>query len=355
MLRTTLLLTAGLVFLPAISFAQTSDCPLHKKLEAQKIVQTAELRPVTVSASNVQTPRISTPRSVAVAPSNPSSAAPSLAKTPDRGVDTPARPVQLAESQAQRSYGSGSKDPMKEKAMAASPHAAWTDILQKYVSAPDSVGLTHFNYGGLKANATDTAKLRGYIKSFSGVNPDALGPDQAIAYYTNLYNALTIDLIIQNYPLDSIRKAKVYNGKKVGGFVGPWKKVVTVVNGQTISLDALEHQVLRVRYPSPYVHYMVNCASVGCPNLLDRAWEADSYQALRKKAAFDYINSPRGVVITPKGLVVSSIYKWFNDDFGGSKENVLKHIRQYANADLAAAIDGGAKIVGYDYDWDVNN
>ena len=227
-----------------------------------------------------------------------------------------------ADANAQSRYGSGTT----VATQAASPHAAWTSILQDYVSAPDAVGLTHFNYGGLKSNATDTAKLRGYIKGLGAVNPDTLSRNEAIAYYANLYNALTIDLIIQNYPLNSIRKAKTYNGKKVSGFSGPWKKVTTTINGQIVSLDDIEHKILRVKYPSPYVHYMVNCASVGCPNLLDRAWEADNHEALRKKAAAAYINSPRGVVITPNGLKVSSIFKWFKDDFGGSKELSLIHI-----------------------------
>lgn len=257
-------------------------------------------------------------------------------------------------SAAQTAYGSGTANTQKDT-MTASVHADWTDILQTYVSAPDGAGLTHFNYGGLKANSADTAKLRGYIKNLGETNPDTLSRDEAIAYYANLYNALTIDLIIQNYPLDSIRKAKTYNGNKVSGFTGPWKKVKTSINGQTVSLDDVEHKILRVKYPSPYIHYMVNCASVGCPNLLDTAWEAGTYEAERKKAASDYINSPRGVVVTPKGLKVSSIYKWFEEDFGGKKETVLEHIRQYADADLAAAIDGGATIVDYDYDWSVNN
>ena len=89
--------------------------------------------------------------------------------------------------------------------------------------------------------------------------------------------------------------------------------------------------------------------------MLDTAWEANTLDAARKKAATDYINSPRGVKITPKGLVVSSIFKWFKEDFGGSKANVLKHIRQHANPQLAAAIDSGATITGYDYDWSLNN
>lgn len=267
----------------------------------------------------------------------------------------------------QVSYGSGTEaketdaretnardSDMKADTMTASIHADWTGILQSYVSAPDQMGLTHFDYAGLKGNAADSAKLTGYLKALGQTNPETLSRDEAIAFYANLYNALTIDLIIQNYPLDSIKKAKSYNGKKVSSFTGPWKKTKTLVNGEMLSLDDIEHGIMRKDYPSPYIHYMVNCASVGCPNLLDKAWEADTHEALRKEAAAAYINSPRGVVVTSKGLRISSIYDWFKEDFGGNKEEVLKHIRKYADADLAAAIDGGAQIVDYDYDWTLN-
>ena len=260
-------------------------------------------------------------------------------------------PLAVAQTNSSSSYGSGTSAAVQT----ASSHAAWTSILQNYVSAPDGQGLTHFDYARLSSNAADKAKLASYIQSLSATNPGTLSQNEAIAFYSNLYNAVTIDLIVQNYPVGSIRKAKTYNGEKVSGISGPWKKVKVSVNGQTMSLNDVEHEVLRKQFPSPYVHYMVNCASVGCPNLLDTAWEANTLDAARKKAATDYINSPRGVKITPKGLVVSSIFKWFKEDFGGSKANVLKHIRQHANPQLAAAIDSGATITGYDYDWSLNN
>jgi hypothetical protein len=329
MTRKKLLITASLVLLPAVAFAQGDNCSFSKKMDSQEVVQTAEVRPAVTSSIALD--------------------------TPSSEVETAQQtPVTITQT-AQTTYGSGTVEPKKIMSVPASPHAAWTSLLQKYVSAPDNVGLTHFDYAGLKASASDTAKLRGYIEALGATNTDALSRDEAIPFYANLYNALTIDLIIQNYPLDSIRKAKTYNGDRVGGFTGPWKKVETTLNGRTVSLDDVEHKILRVKYPSPYVHYMVNCASVGCPNLLDEAWEASSYKSERKKAAFGYINSPRGVVVTPRGLKVSSIFKWFEEAFGGSKESVLKHIREYADADLAAAIDGGATIVDYDYDWSVND
>jgi len=248
---------------------------------------------------------------------------------------------------AQSSYGSGSQgSSVAQTVQNTASHAAFTNILQKYVSSPDGQGLTHFNYRGLKANTADKAALDGYIKALEGVNPSTLSPNAAIAYYSNLYNAVTVQVVTDNYPLKSIRSLGPLSS-------GPWKKKLFKINGAPSSLNDVEHKILRKQFPSPYVHYMVNCASVGCPNLLDSAWEAGSLDAARKKAAADYINSPRGVQITPKGLKISSIFKWFKEDFGG-KSGTLKHIRQYARPELAQAIDNGAKIVDYGYDWSLN-
>ena len=245
---------------------------------------------------------------------------------------------------AQSSYGSGST--ASSVSQASVSHAAFTNILQKYVSAPDAEGLTHFNYGGLRANRADKAALDNYIKSLEATNPKALSPNEAIAYYANLYNAVTVQVVTDNYPVSSIKKLGPLNS-------GPWKKNLFTINGVPSSLNNVEHDILRKQFPSPYVHYMVNCASVGCPNLLDTAWDARTLKSERGKAAAAYINSPRGVQLTSKGLKISSIFKWFKEDFGG-KSGTLRHIRKYAGPELARAIDNGAQIVDYGYDWSLN-
>ena len=252
-------------------------------------------------------------------------------------------PVRVAASQA----------PV-QVAAAPTPTSQWNNLLSKYVAPLDANGIARFNYGALRTNAADYRVLTDYIAYLGRIDPNALSDREAIAYWANLYNVVTVDLIVQNYPLKSIKKAKTYNGSKVGGFLGPWKKVETRVNGQTVKLDAIEHEILRVRYPSPHVHYMVNCASIGCPNLKDGVWRAETLEQDREAAARAFINSPRGVRITPKGLVVSSIFNWFKDDFGGSNDRVVAHLRQFAGPELAAAIDAGAQIVGHDYDWSLN-
>jgi len=259
-----------------------------------------------------------------------------------------------------QSYGSGSKPAPAAKSttygsgaakatenVQTGVHAAWDGLLKQYVSAPDSQGLTHFNYSGLKSATADKAALDGYIRSLEAINPDGLNEDEAIAYYANLYNAVTIKVVVENYPVKSIRDIK-------SGFVpGPWGKKLVTINGKPTSLNNIEHDILRKRYPSPYVHYMVNCASVGCPNLLDKAWTAANYKTEREVAAKAYINSPRGVKVTPKGLEVSSIYKWFSKDFGG-KAGLLPHLRKYAGPELAQVIDNGAKVSGNGYNWALN-
>lgn len=224
----------------------------------------------------------------------------------------------------------------------------WSMILSKYVAAPDETGLARFDYGALHANADDRAALKTYIQELETEDPAAMSGPAAIAYWANLYNAVTIDVVIDNYPVKSIRDIKS------GWRAGPWKRDLVSVGGRKLSLDDIEHDILREDFPSPLIHYMVNCASVGCPNLKADPWSAKTLDADREAAARSFINSPRGVRMTDKGLKVSSIYKWFKKDFGGSKDGVLAHIREYADADLAAAIDGGAQIVDYGYSWSLN-
>lgn len=224
----------------------------------------------------------------------------------------------------------------------------WAMILEKYITAPDDIGLARFNYGALHANADDRAALKTYIAGLEATDPDTLTPDEAVAFWANLYNAVTIDIVIDNYPVKSIREIKS------GWRSGPWKKKLVTVAGEKLSLDNIEHDIMREKYPSPLIHYMVNCASVGCPNLPATPWRAETLDADRERAARAYVNSPRGVRITDKGLKVSSIYTWYKEDFGGNKDGILAHIRQYANEDLAAAIDAGAKIDDDGYSWSLN-
>ncbi|MEM1106027.1 MAG: DUF547 domain-containing protein [Pseudomonadota bacterium] len=225
-------------------------------------------------------------------------------------------------------------------------HGAWTSLLQTYVQ-PGEDGVNRFDYGALQASEADRAALSGYIDSFAELDFSALTRAEAFAAWANLYNALTIDHIIGRYPVRSIRS---------GYIVGPWKDVKTIAGGRELSLDAIEHEILRVEWDDPRVHYAVNCAAIGCPNLQTRAWEAATLDADLDRAARAFINSPRGVVVRDGGgLKVSRIYKWFEEDFGATEEGVIEHLLTYADAELAEAIRARPDIRRHAYDWRLND
>lgn len=222
---------------------------------------------------------------------------------------------------------------------------AWTQLLETYVHESTD-GVNRVDYATLSASPADRATLDTYIASFEA--RDLTGTDDAtFAAWANLYNAVTVRYIAEKYPLDSIRDGFLFGG--------PWKKVTVMAGGREISLDAIEHDILRPRFGDPRVHYAINCASYGCPNLLTRAWTANTLDADLDAAARAYINHPRGVTVGNRGLTVSSIYKWFEVDFGGSKDGVIKHLLQYAEPALAENIRATPKIRGYTYDWSLND
>lgn len=223
-------------------------------------------------------------------------------------------------------------------------HAEWTRLLKLYVKAgPD--GLTRFDYGALKASEKDRAALDAYIAGFAKMDLSAKN-NANFAAWANLYNAMTVRHIVERYPVDSI---------KDGYLTGPWKQVKVVAGGEEISLDAIEHKVLRKVWGTPEVHYAINCASYSCPNLPAKAWEAATLNKDLAAAARAYINHPRGVAVTSRGLTVSSIYDWFEGDFGGSKAAVIAHLLKYAEPDLAKKIRANPKISKYRYDWSLND
>lgn len=230
--------------------------------------------------------------------------------------------------------------------MAKPIHAAWTALLQTYIET-DASGLNRFDYGALTNNADDRAALDAYIAGFETLDFEAMSDDEAFAAWANLYNAVTVQHIVGRYPVRSIR---------AGYIVGPWKEVKVIAGGREVSLDDIEHNILRQDWDEPRVHYAVNCASYGCPNLADTALEAATLNDQLDVGARAYINHARGVTIRRNGtLEVSTIYKWFREDFGGSKQGVVEHLLEYADDDLAAQIRANPKITKHSYDWALND
>jgi len=228
-------------------------------------------------------------------------------------------------------------------------HRAWNNFL-KANTVKDTAGIVRVKY----ADVTPKQKqnLKSYIKALSNTDHAKLSKDAQLAYWANLYNAQTVDVILDNYPVASIRKIK---DRPLD--LGPWEDKRLTIKGQELSLHDIEHGIIRPLWPNePRIHYILNCAAAGCPNLGQKAYTGANIQQALHDAALSYVNDPRGVSVSANGQITASkIYSWYKNDFGGSNASILNHIRTYADDDLKAALDGKKRIAKYAYDWALND
>ena len=235
---------------------------------------------------------------------------------------------------------------------AAPDHAPWDRLLKTYVK-PSADGVNRIDYAAFKRGGHKD--LKAYLTRLQKVDPTALGSKDAYAYYVNLYNATTIDIVLDRYPVKSIKDISLGGGLLASVTGGPWKAKVVRVNGKALSLDDIEHGILRKKYKDPRVHYAVNCASIGCPNLSREAYTGATLNAQLDAGAKAYVNNARGFRFDGKKLTASSIYDWFQDDFGGTEQGVIAHARKYAEPALAKKLKAATAIDDYAYDWTLND
>ncbi len=229
-------------------------------------------------------------------------------------------------------------------------HSTWQNLLTTYLSSHPS-GVNRFDYAALKASAEDRTKLTDYLTHLQAHDPRAYARAEQKAYWINFYNALTVQVVVNAYPVDSIRAIH----ESWIPLSGPWDDVHAQVAGQELTLNNIEHGILRPIWRDNRIHYAVNCASYGCPNQSPTVFTAANTEELLDASARAYVNHPRGVdFVDDDFLVISSIYNWYVEDFGNSQENVLAHLIQYAEAGLATRLKDFAGSVDYEYDWSLN-
>ena len=229
-------------------------------------------------------------------------------------------------------------------------HGAWQNLLTTYLSSHPS-GVNRFDYAALKASDEDTAKLADYLAHLQAHDPRTYARAEQKAYWINFYNALTVQVVVNAYPVDSIRGIH----ESWIPLSGPWDDVHAQVAGQELTLNNIEHGILRPIWRDNRIHYAVNCASYGCPNQSPTVFTAANTEELLDVGARAYVNHPRGVdFVDDDFLVISSIYDWYVEDFGGNQASVLAHLIQYAEAGLVARLKDFAGSVDYEYDWNLN-
>ena len=228
-------------------------------------------------------------------------------------------------------------------------HDAWGRLLKAHLRAGDD-GVNRFDYAAVAT--ADRVALGRYIAALAALPIDDYGRAEQMAYWINLYNALTVHVVLTHYPVDSIRDIDVSPGLFSDG---PWDRPLVTVAGEALTLNDIEHRILRPIWRDPRIHYAVNCAAIGCPNLQPVPFTAANLEDLLESAARDYVNSARGVAVGRYGLIVSSIYVWFQDDFGTGDDDVIDHLVRYAEPELAAELRRVGKIADHRYDWSLND
>jgi hypothetical protein len=171
----------------------------------------------------------------------------------------------------------------------------------------------------------------------------SLASNEQLAFWINLYNAATVRLILDNKGVASITDIKK-----------PWDQNVVSVGGDQLTLNEIEHGIVRPVFRDARTHYALNCASIGCPNLAREPYRGHDLEAQLDAAARAYVNHPRGVSVEKGRVVASKIFGWYREDFGADEGAVLDHLRGYADAPLATALKGATKISDYRYDWALN-
>lgn len=236
-------------------------------------------------------------------------------------------------------------DPVYSNSDAASTvevdHTAWNSFLHNYVVAGED-GINRVRYGAVSAE--DRARLDAYLSALAAVDPAALSRPDQLAFWINLYNAATVRLILDHPGVQSIRDIDK-----------AWDTPVATVDGRALTLNRIEHGIVRPVFNDPRTHYVLNCASLGCPNLAHEAYAGAVIEAELDAAAAAYVNHPRGVAIDKGRVAVSKIYGWYAGDFGADDKRVLDHLRRYASPALREALQGAIRISAYRYDWALNS
>ncbi len=194
----------------------------------------------------------------------------------------------------------------------------------------------------------EEAVLDQYLDLLAGIDPAALSEDEQFAFYVNAYNAWTIKLILSRYP-------DIQSIKELGSlFSSPWKKKIARIDGQLLSLDQIEHDILRKQFKDARVHFAVNCASKGCPPLQEQPFTGSRLDSQLDQAARNFINSSHFNRLEGDTLYISKIFDWFAEDFD---DDIVDTIIKFADAPLRDRLEknkGRIRVKYLDYDWSLN-
>jgi len=227
-------------------------------------------------------------------------------------------------------------------------HKSFDTVLQKFV---DDAGMV--DYEGLKANPEE---LDAYLRFLDQSDPGQLGESDRLAFWLNVYNAYTLKLIINNYPISSIRAAA--NGPFIPKLNTPWEVDLVKVGGKVYDLDHVEHKIIRKEFDDARVHFALVCAAISCPKLRRESYRGEILDEQLHEQGVDFLNSPNKNRIEKDGqqIRLSKIFKWFKGDFVKEGQSLQQFVAVFYEGELAEALSKNElKVKHTKYDWSLND
>jgi len=219
-------------------------------------------------------------------------------------------------------------------------HDDWDALVKKHVNEAGWV-----DYKGFMADSTH---LQQYLNLLSAHHPNKKNwsRDEQLAYWINAYNAFTVELILDNYPLESIKDIK----SGIPFVNGVWDIEFIQIEGQTYSLNNIEHGIIRPKFNEERIHFAVNCASYSCPKLANEAYCAEHLDAQLDKATKSFINNEEKNKISPDRVQISKLLSWYWGDFKDKYDSRIEFLNKYS----ATKINPDAEVDYLEYLWTLN-
>lgn len=228
-------------------------------------------------------------------------------------------------------------------------HQLWQDFLSRRIITNDeNINLVDYAH----MTQTDLNLLKNYLKSMSEININQYNRKEQLAYWINVYNALTVQTVARYYPVTTIQEINISPGLFS---VGPWGANLITVKDTSLTLDDINNRIIRAIWNDPRTHYALNNATIGAPNLNRKAYQGKIIDEQLDNAASTYINSLRGVNVIEGKLIISKLYDWYEEDFGGNKIDIIFHLLQFAKEPLQSQLKHTNSIDNYIYNWHINS
>lgn len=234
---------------------------------------------------------------------------------------------------------------------ALAQHEIFTEILTEHVLDG------RVDYAAIAKDA----RLDAYLSTLAAADPDTIADNmERLAFWINAYNAYTLKVVSENYPVKSINDLH-FGGLIIGTVLKRtvWHRKFAVVNGKALSLNNIEHDVIRKQFNEPRIHFALVCAAKSCPALRSEAYSGASLSEQLDDQAVKFFSNKKKNYFDPEKHVahLSKIMDWYKDDFADNEEDLLRYVAQFLPQKLATSIrenPGEWHIKHTSYDWSLN-